>query len=45
MNHGAGCGLKMPVNFKFLGPAKAIQWEENAVRKVAQNRDQRVKHC
>ena len=25
VNHGAGYGLEIPVNFKFLGPAKAIQ--------------------
>ena len=36
---------KIPVNFKFLGPAKAIQWAENAVKKVIQNIDQGVKHC
>ena len=26
VNHGAGYGLEIPVNFKFLGTAKAIQW-------------------
>ena len=45
VNHGAGYGLEIPVNFKFLGPAKAIQWAENAVKKIIQNIDQRVKHC
>ena len=45
VNHGAAYGLKFPVNFKFLGRAKAIQWAENAVKKVIQNIDQRVKHC
>ena len=45
VNHGAGYGLEIPVNFKFLGPAKAIQWAENTVKKAIQNRDQRVKHC
>ena len=45
MNHGAGYGLEIPVNFKFLGPAKAIQWAKNAVKKVIQNIDQKVKHC
>ena len=45
VNHGAGYGLEIPVNFKFLGPAKAIQWAENAVKKVIENRDQTVKHC
>ena len=44
MNHGAGYGLEIPVNFKFLGPAKAIQRAENAVKKVIQNIDQKVKH-
>ena len=34
MNHDAGCGIKIPVNFKFLGPAKAIQWAESAVKKL-----------
>ena len=32
-NHGAGYGLEIPVNFKFFGPAKTIQWAENAVKK------------
>ena len=45
VNHGAGYRLKIPVNFKFLGPVKAIQWAENTVKKVIQNIDQRVKHC
>ena len=38
-------GLEIPVNFKFLGPAKVSQWAENAVKKVIQNIEQRVKHC
>ena len=29
MNHGAGYGLEIPVNIKFLRPAKAIQWAES----------------
>ena len=45
VNHGSGYGLEIPVNFKFFGSAKAIQWSENAVKKVIQNIDQRVKHC
>ena len=45
VNHGAGYGLEIPVNFKFLGPAKAIQWAEKAVKKILQNTDQRLKHC
>ena len=45
VNHGTGYGLEIPVNFKFLGPAKAIQGAENAVKKVIQNIDQRAKHC
>ena len=45
VNHGAGYRLKIPVNFKFLGPVKAIQWAEKSVKKVIQNIDQRVKHC
>ena len=45
MNHGAGYGLEIPVNFKLLEPSKAFQWAENAVKKVLQNIDQRIKHC
>ena len=45
VNHGAGYGLEIPANFKFLGSAKAIQWAENAVKKVIQSIDKRVKHC
>ena len=37
VNHGAGYGLEIHVNFKFLGSAKAIQWAEKAVKKVIQN--------
>ena len=44
VNHGAGYGLEIPVNSKFLGPVKAIQWAENVVEKVIQNIDQRIKH-
>ena len=45
VSHGAGYGLEIPLNFKFLGAAKAIQWAENAVKKFIQNIGQRVKHC
>ena len=45
MNQGAGYGLEIPVNFKFVEPAKAIQWAKYAVKKVIQNIDQSVKHC
>ena len=45
VNHGAGYGLEINVSFKFIGPAKAIQWTENAVKKIMQNIDQRVKPC
>ena len=34
VNRGAGYGLEIPVKFKFLGQAKAIQWAGNAVKKV-----------
>ena len=40
VNRGAGYGLEIPVKFKFLGQAKAIQWAGNAVKKVIQNIDQ-----
>ena len=45
MNNGAGYRLEIPVNFKFFGAARAIQWAENTEKKVIQNIDQRVKHC
>ena len=45
VNHGAGYGLEISVNSKFLGAAKAIQWAENAVKTVIQNIEQRAKHC
>ena len=45
VSHGAGYGLEIPLNFKSIGPTKAIQWAENAVKKVIQNIGQRVKHC
>ena len=32
VNHGACYALEIPVNFKFLGPAKAIQWAGNSVK-------------
>ena len=43
VNHGAAYGLEIPVNFKLLGPTKAIQWAEMDVKKVIQNINQRVK--
>ena len=44
VNHGAGFGLEIPINFKFLGAAEVIQWAENALKKVNQNIDQRTNH-
>ena len=45
VNHGAGFGLEIPINFKFLGAAEVIQWAENALKNVNQNIDQRTNHC
>ena len=39
VNHGVGYGFEIAVNFKFLGPKKAIQWAENTVQKFIQNID------
>ena len=44
VNHGAGYGLEISVNSKFLGAVKAIQWAENAVKTVIQNIEQRAKY-
>ena len=33
MNGGAGYGLEISVNFKFLRPAKAIQWDKTLQKK------------
>ena len=38
VNHGAGYTLEIPVNFKFLGLAKAIQWAENAIKSYSKYR-------
>ena len=34
VNGGTGYGLETPVQYRFIGAEKAVEWEENNMKKV-----------
>ena len=45
VNRGAGDGLKIPVEYKFFGDARAVSWAENQIKKTEKNVNILVKKC
>ena len=45
VNRGSGYGLKIPVRYHFLGPAKAIDWSKNKLETVKKELECNVSKC
>ena len=37
VNRGAGYGLEIPVQCRFIGAEKAVEWAEKSMKKVFEN--------
>ena len=42
---GAGYGLEIPVQYRFIGAEKAVEWAEKNIKKVFEDIDKKVKKC
>ena len=45
MNRGGGHGLEVPVQYEFLGPAKAIEWTKKRITEVEEIVNSKVARC
>ena len=45
MNHGAGCGLEIPVEYVFNGNEKALQWAKKNLDNINANVNKKVGRC
>ena len=45
MNQGVGHGLEEPVQYEFLGPAKAIAWTKKIITEVEEIVNSKVARC
>ena len=45
MNRGAGHGLEVPVNYRFLGHQKAVDWVSGKIREEDDELTKRVENC
>ena len=41
VNRGAGYGLEIPVQYRFIGAKKAVEWAEKSIQKVLENIDKK----
>ena len=45
VNRGAGYGLEISVQYRFIGVKKAIEWAEKNIKKVFENINKKVNKC
>ena len=45
VNRGAGYGLEIPVQYRFIGAEKAVKWAETNIKKVFENINKKVNKC
>ena len=45
VNRGAGCDLEIPVQYRFIGAEKAVEWAEKNIKKVFENINKKVNNC
>ena len=45
VNRRAGYGLEIPVQYRFIGAEKAVEWAEKNIRKVFENINKKVNKC
>ena len=45
VNRGAGYGLEIPVQCRFVGAEKAVEWAKKNIKKVFENINKKVNKC
>ena len=45
VNRGAGYGLKIPVQYRFIGAEEAVEWAEKDIENFFENINKRVSKC
>ena len=45
VNRGSGYGLEIPVQCRFIGAEKAVEWAEKNMKKVFENINKKVNKC
>ena len=45
VNRGAGYGLEIPVQYRFNGAEKAVEWVEKNIKKVFVNMNEKINKC
>ena len=45
VNCGAGYGKEIPVQYRFIGAEKAVEWAEKNIKKVFENIYKKVNRC
>ena len=45
VNRGTGYDLEIPVQYRFIGAKKAIEWAEKNIKKVFENINKEVNKC
>ena len=45
VNHAAGYGLEIPVQHRFIGAEKAVEWAEKNIKEVFENINKEVNKC
>ena len=45
VNRGAGYGLEIPVQYRFIGAKKAVEWAEKNIKKVFENMNKKFNKC
>ena len=45
VNRGAGYGLEIPVQYRFIDAEKAVEWAEKNIKKVFENINKKVNRC
>lgn len=45
VNRGAGYGLEIPVQYRFIGAKKAVEWAEKNIKKVFESIDKKFNKC
>ena len=42
VNRGVGYGLEIPVQYRFIGAEKAVEWAKKNIKKVFENINKKV---
>ena len=45
VNRGAGYGLEILVQYRFIGAERTVEWAEKNIRKVFENITKKVNKC